>query len=92
MQHLGWTCKLKSNSSWIRLSHHHIVIHVPHVIDVHGDLGSAAVAPWGAGRRHWPLTWLAAWREFEVGTVWFAVYVVKEELIIQNEHFIRDCL
>lgn len=54
-------------------SYHHIVIHVPQVEDVHGALGSAAVAPRGAGRRHWALTCLAAWGELKVGTIWLPV-------------------
>lgn len=50
-------------------SYHNIVIHVPQVVDIHGALGSAVVAPRGAGGRHWALAWLAAWGQLKVGTV-----------------------
>lgn len=54
-------------------SYHHIVIQVPQVVDVHGALGGAAVGPRVAGGGHWALTWLAAWGELKVGTVWLPV-------------------
>lgn len=54
-------------------SYHHVVVDVPHLVDVHGDLSSAAVAPRGAGRRQWTLSWLAAWGELKVGAVWLPV-------------------
>lgn len=54
-------------------SYHHIVVHVPQLVDIHGALCSAAVAPRGAGGRHWALTWLAAWGELKVGAVWLPV-------------------
>lgn len=54
-------------------SYHHIVVHVPQLVDIHGALGSAAVAPRGAGGRHWALTWLAAWGELKVCAVWLPV-------------------
>lgn len=63
----------KLNCSVRSHPHHHIVVHVPQVVDVHGAVGSAAVAPRGAGGRHWALTWLAAGGELKVGAVWFPV-------------------
>lgn len=54
-------------------SYHNILVHVSHMIDIHGDLCSAVVVPRVAGRRHWLFTWLAAWGELKIGTVWLSV-------------------
>lgn len=53
--------------------YHHVVVHVSHVVDVHGDLRGVAVVPRGAGRRPRVFTWLAAWGELEIGAVWLPV-------------------
>lgn len=54
-------------------SYHDVVVHVPHVVHVHGDLGGAAVAPRRAGGRDRALARLAARGKLEVGAVWLPV-------------------
>ena len=51
-------------------SYHDIVVHVPHMVDVHADL-RAVVGHTGGGGRAVP--WVTTRGEFKVGAVWFPV-------------------
>lgn len=62
-------------------SYHHIVIHVPHVVDVHGNFSSTAPVPRSTCRRYWTLT---SWGELIIGTVGLPVDTIDNVMKLKS--------